>query len=123
MDSNRNIFGRFCTMSSTLIAHLDTSSMRFDASAKTEIACVAVSEIRKMVQRSYKVPSTLIVQFEGDSFDESDLLEELLKDGERYVEKSVLIGMHATPREFSTRHVSTLTHEHLHKHGMLEDPM
>lgn len=97
--------------------------MQFYESARTELACVAVSEIRKMVQRSYKVPSTLIVQFEGDSFDESDLLEELLKDGERYVEKSVLIGMHATPREFSTRPLSTLTHAHLHKNAMLEDPM
>lgn len=58
-------------------------------------------ENRELFQKSYMVPHTLLVKFNVDAIDESDVLEELLKPRAesigRNVEKVILCGNHLTP--------------------------
>ncbi|XP_020598271.1 uncharacterized protein LOC110037884, partial [Phalaenopsis equestris] len=58
-------------------------------------------ENREFFKKSYRVPHTLLVKFNIDAFDESDVLEEILKPSVEYfggtVEKITLSGNHLTP--------------------------
>jgi len=55
-------------------------------------------EIQQGAKSSYNVPSTLLVKFEDDSIDETEIISNVFSEGEKvpYVQK-VLTGTHVTP--------------------------
>jgi hypothetical protein len=76
------------------------------------------SSIQAAVRRAYRARRTLIINYEGDSFDESDKVEQLLKESETLmrmkqpmlpfdIQRITLQGIHATPCIAPPREIAT----------------